>query len=446
MYTQSRVACTARRIYLVRLLGRTIAQALVRRTYSTAATRHASRVPLPTASADEFDGIDGLGCMLELDGEQGFLLWRTLRNVRLWAATPRDGRAGLFVEGAYEQRLAEILSLDLAGEEQQAFTLLAQLLENRLLDPRVVSTSCVTLARWAESHSMHIAALELLHAAALASPNDAYFALQAGRKARDQAKHALAEEWLQRAIVVGREGGDWENYARAHVACGIMMTTRGSFPAARRHLRRAASRAERHHLREVQAMAHHDLFVVESECGNHPLATQHARRALHAYPSGHPDRAGLAFDVAYNWLLQGYFAVALPLLRQVAPRVAPQIRANVQGAVARAAGAEGRRDEYLAAREALIGLQSEARHGAIWANVAYGAISLKRWPEAEEAAELALRLGRTRGEHKTVLIAEGLLEQVRSRTSQPSEPDTSVVELEAITTLAHELTLSLAAC
>ena len=201
------------------------------------------RVAPPVATPDSLEGIDGIACMLELEGEAGFLLWRTLRNVRLWASTPAASRSGLFVPEAYDRRVAEILTLDLGAQPHDAFMGLAAVLRGgQGPPPRTVAMNCLLLARWAESRGMQVAALELAHAAAIACPEDAYFALQAGRQARDLARHALAEGWLQRAVVVAREMADWHTYARAHIAFGYMLNTRGNFRGARRHLQRAAAR------------------------------------------------------------------------------------------------------------------------------------------------------------------------------------------------------------
>jgi tetratricopeptide (TPR) repeat protein len=411
------------------------------RTYR-ARTRAAA---LP-AFTQEMDGIDGLGSMLELQGEKGFLTWRTLRNVRLWAATPRERRRGLFVEGAHEQRLAEILSFDLDREIFDAFAALAEVLRvPQTVDPRTVSLSCTRLARWAANAGMRITALELLHAAALVCPDDPYFALEAGRAARDQARHDLAEAWLARAVVLARQRAEWDVYARSHIALGFMYTTRGSFPAARVHLLRAARRAERHGIRAAHAMAHHDLFVLEWECGDRPRALAHAGAALRSYPEADSRRGRLAYDVAYSWVLQGHYAAALRVLQEIYQRAELNIQPLVLGAMARAAGAERDSDQFDRARDSLLALELEVRSAAAWVNVAHGAFSLCRWEEAEEAARIGLRLGRERGEAKTVLLAETLLDRVKTRTVEEILTRAETSELRCVEERADEFVRILAA-
>ena len=65
--------------------------------------------------------------LAEIPGAAGLLLWQTLRDVLLWAATPPEARDGLFAPGAAARRRDAIASTELATHPANALAELAGL-------------------------------------------------------------------------------------------------------------------------------------------------------------------------------------------------------------------------------------------------------------------------------------------------------------------------------
>jgi hypothetical protein len=357
----------------------------------------------------------------EIRTSAGALLWRSVRSVLFWAETPPAERCELFPEGSYERRVADLLELHLPALLVEPCEHLAELLcSPEATQAHHVAADCVNIAMWARAERKPGTALTFLHAAASCCPFNPTLALMAGREARDQARYRLAEGWLDAAVTVSRSVGNWEIYARAHLAHANMMLARGAFPAARRHGLRARKRAERHGIGEVLAMAHHDLFVIAAECGDLEDAHRSVRAAMGAYGAGHPRLVNLAFDLAVFWMRQGYFEVVLPVCRTLLPRVEERFLPHIHGSIARAAGACGLASEHRhavrALRDAVVGPGS----AEAWLDATHGAISLSAWPEAAEYLDRCLVISRDRKERKIEFLAESLLPRVAGRNEVPS--------------------------
>lgn len=378
----------------------------------------------------------------ELRTPLGVLLARSLRSVLSWAATPPARRGELFTDGGYERRTIDLLEAETPPAIVEACEVLTQLLAGpATAQPDAVAGSCVAIANWARHADTRGTRLAFLAAAARCCPHNASLPLMVGREARDQGLYAVSMEWLARAAMVSRSAGEWEVYARAHVAYGNVMIARGSFAKARRHLLRAERSASRHGLVEVRAMAHHDLFVVDAECGDLEAAHRSARAALRAYAAADPRRVNLAFDLAFVWMRDGYFEPALPVFRSLLPRVEKRFLPHLYGAIARAAGACGMAVDYEQAIRVLDGLEIGSGSAEARLDSAHGAISLARWAEADRHAEMALSIAGKRNESKIELLAERLIESIAQRSGRSLTP---VVETGAdVRELSFDLAASL---
>ena len=370
------------------------------------------RVPPPVVRGPE--PLEGMGVLEEVSGEIGGLLWRSLRTVTLWAAVPPADRAELFVRGAEERRLAELLAIGPEAALEEPLTVLAGVLGRPArVRADLVGVACSRIAHWARARGALATELDFAQAAALACPGDPRLALTVGRAARDRADYARAESWLSRSIALARQIGDWDAYARAYIALGKMFVARGALPNARKHLQKALRAAERRSLREPLGMALHDLFTVEAECQNVEQAQEYAARALRAYGTQHYLLPSLAYDVAFFWVLQGRFADALPVLRAVVPKMAEEHRQQGLGGLARAAGAMGDEPALHAASTEIWNMQDDAAGKAdALVELARGAASLGLWEQAVQAGDSALILARRRGQAKVIFDAEGVLESV----------------------------------
>jgi tetratricopeptide (TPR) repeat protein len=372
------------------------------------------RIPPPVVRDPDSAGPEGMIVLREFPSELGTLLWTSLRNVVLWSGVDLAARRGLFGEGSYEQRLADILTVAPDRILEEPLTEIAGLLRNpEAVDPQTIALACTRIAQWANEREAFRTSVEYYQAAALSCPADAQHALAVGRAARDRALYPRAESWLQRGIGLSRQAQDWETYSRTYIALGNMMLKRGALPAARRNLIKALRRSIRQGIAETEAMALHDLFVLEVECGNMHEAQNYAARALRAYGPGHRLLPTLAHDVAYFWLQQGYFAQALPVFQAALPFVSPVHEANAIGSLARAAGAVGNAEGVDWAIRMLEGRSGRPGLANAWVDVGWGAASLSRFQDAAKAGERAAAMAESRGEGKVRFLADALLEAVR---------------------------------
>jgi tetratricopeptide (TPR) repeat protein len=239
-----------------------------------------------------------------------------------------------------------------------------------------------------------------------------------GRLAKRRAENARAETWFRRTVALARQAGDWPTYALAFDGLGNLYAQRGNFPAARRLLVRSLRAAGRNSLHDIEGMAQHDLFTVAGETGNVDEANEWARRAFQSYGPLHPSLPRLANDVAFFWCEQGCFAPALPVLQSVLKHFTePTHRVAVLGAIGRAAGGLGDRATFQQAWDdahELIGANGLQDMGArACLDLAHGALSLGAWERAEDAAQRALDGAMRRGDAKTRLVAEALVEAAR---------------------------------
>lgn len=393
------------------------------------------RTRVPPALTWGSETLPASAVLDEVADELGVLLWRSARNVRLWAATPPARRGRLFDPAAAPVREAEIREAAPDPELLAPLSVMVRMLEAPAeLDEARVVNACRRFALWAEQRGALGTALEFAQAAALTAPHVAALAYAVGRLARRRAEYDRAESWLARAVVQGRRTEDWHTYALAYSGLGNLNVQRGNFPLARRAHERALRTALRHNLRDLQGIAYHDLFAAVIETGGAD-ADAFAEQALQAYGPAHPSLPRLAFDVAYKWILNGFCADALRVALCLQERFpSPCDRALVLSMIARSAGGAGRSDQFEAARAELEVLLSTDAAGESSARallgVAYGAASLANWEQAEEYAAAALQVASRRSEGRLTVAAEAALDFVRARTAGTTEnPESGVARL-----------------
>lgn len=371
------------------------------------------RVPPPLTRGPEL--MEGAEILREVSGEAAVLLWKSLRSVTLWATTDPREQAKLFAPGAGERRMAEILAVEIEEELAQPLQTFAALLDSPTsLSKEAVALACRRVAQWASQKQLTGTTLAFTQAAALVCPSDASLAHEVGRLARAGGELARSESWHRRAIMLGRQTGAWEPYARAYVSLGNLASRRGNFPQARRCQIKAYRAAKRHALVEVMGMALHDLFLIAVDTGDTIEAQRRARQAFRAYGPTHPRIPYLAHDLAVLWNREGRFGQALPILLALLPRFnAPDERLLVHANIARAAG--GLRDvvtfedAWAAADSLMILPQTAPRKAQALLNLARGATGLSQWERAEAAAQEALEQATRRGESQIVFQAESVL-------------------------------------
>jgi hypothetical protein len=153
----------------------------------------------PAIRRDPGDGLEGDHVLAESPGDFGLLLWRTVRDVTLWADTPLERRGELFREGS---RLALLAATEIPPEVSAAVdTLHGMLTLGSRADTELVSQCCLQVAAWARRSGLARTAVVFAQAGALVSPWYAEAAVHVGAYARAAGgQEARAGTWLRRAL------------------------------------------------------------------------------------------------------------------------------------------------------------------------------------------------------------------------------------------------------
>jgi len=403
------------------------------------------RVPPPiTRGSEKFEGSEVIG---DFQGELGILLWQSLRNVLLWNVTDPAKRKDLFTPGADERRRVKLLSVEVDDSLRSPLAVIARLLADPAgADRKRVASACQRIAEWAETKGATATALAFTQAAALTANNDARLSYAVGRLARVRAEYARAETWFRRAILLGRQTGDWESYSLAFSGLGNLYMQRGNLPAAQRAHLRAYRASRRKGLRGVQGLALHDLFVIASQREQIREAEELAATTLKAYGPAHPRLPFFAHDVAVFWVERGVFLPALRVFEALMPHFRkPSDRAAILGNTARAAAGIGDREGFETAWQQVWTMnaaeENAERFASVFQTLAAGAMSMGRWDQAVLAAEKAVEIATARDEAQVKASAEALLAAARDRATELL-PEEQVVE-PWMATHAEELAANL---
>jgi tetratricopeptide (TPR) repeat protein len=165
------------------------------------------------------------------------------------------------------------------------------------------------------------------------------------------------------------------------------------------------------------ASAYHNLFVIEMEVGEVEKAERYAQQALRTYPLSSPSLPRLARDLAWRWMVLGYFARALPLAQEaLAHFTVPADRALLWSDIARAAAGAGAIDKFEDAWAQTRVLYSDHPMDPwpadILVNLAHAAASAGERSRANWAATLAVEIARARKESTLLLAAEAILDSL----------------------------------
>jgi tetratricopeptide (TPR) repeat protein len=376
------------------------------------------RTPPPLTRGSE--SLEGMEILREVGGEVGILLWQAYRNVMFWASADQEDRAQLFSPEAGKKRAAELAEARIPDELAGPLSTFTEMLSAAdRIQGDAVAQACTGVARWADYEGHLNTALSFTQAAAVASQRNARLALAVGQLARRHGELPRAETWFRHTVMVSRQTGEWESYARAYIALGNMLIQRGNYPAAHRMHIKALRAARRKGLQLIQGMALHDLFVIATEAGRVSQAEEYARQAYRAYGPNHPSVPALAHDVAYFWMNQGHFGRALPIFEGVLPHFNdPAVRFVVQAHIARAAGGSGDRVAFRRYWTECMRIAKEPFARAVAADalteLALGASSLNEWDRAEQAATKAIEIAQETGDSKALMRSEAILDGVRN--------------------------------
>jgi tetratricopeptide (TPR) repeat protein len=234
----------------------------------------------PAIMREPDEKIEGIYVLEEHknDNDVARLLFRTVRAVTLWASTEPEKRGWLFAvendtkdSAALEEvRIDPLLEIHL-------LPLLVVSSDPLNAPPEQITSSCLAVADWSAARGALGTALAFAQAAAVASPEDAGPAREAGRYASRWGRIARAESWNRVAVGLARRAGDWKTYTQAVVALGDIHAQRRELGRARHAYQMACRSSRRHALREERARALYGLFVTEMQLGQLEDAYRHAR-------------------------------------------------------------------------------------------------------------------------------------------------------------------------
>lgn len=369
--------------------------------------------------------FEGFQVLDETRSELGVLLWQSLRDVDLWAATPPDARPDLFTPNALGIRRLRIAA-ELAADSP-----IRLLLEgiSEVLSPSPgagdtqLSELCESVSRWASDMEWPRTALAFAQRSALAAPEMAGPAYLVALVARRTADYRRSETWFRRSLALARRNQDWKYYGLAHMGLANLHMQRGDAPSARSRLLRALRAARRYGVWSVRPFALHDLFCIAATASgtDGEQAEAYARAAYRGYGRRHPRLPALAHDVAWFWMLRHDFERALPVFRAVLRHVPrPTERMVVLSNVARAAAGAGDLHGFEAAWKDVWRLRETRTDGERVAeamvNLAHGALAAGDLTRLEMAASHAIRVATLRDEAQHRMAGEDLLARGKGMT------------------------------
>ncbi|MBV9774616.1 MAG: hypothetical protein JO040_11735, partial [Gemmatimonadetes bacterium] len=254
----------------------------------------------------------------------------------------------------------------------------------------------------------------------LTAANDARLSYAVGRLARQLAEYPRAETWFRRAILLGRQSGDWESYSMAFMGLGNLYLQRGSLPSAQKAHLRAYRAARRKGLRNAQGLALHELFVIAAQRNQVKEAEELAGAAVKAYGSKHPKLPSLASDVSVFWISQGFFAPALTVLEALLPHFHQPVEqaavfANIAGATAGLHESERFDSAWQRGWELVTRTAVMEKTASVYLGLAQSAAAGEDWERTLMAAERAVEVATERQEAEIKMSAEALLEAAHER-------------------------------
>jgi len=172
-------------------------------------------------------------------------------------------------------------------------------------------------------------------------------------------------------------------------------------------------------------------------------AYQHAASALSLYSATDPPFPYLVHDLAQTFALDGYGALALPLLLAVRTIIdVPSAQIQIAGNIAGAAGLVGDLDQFYAAWDEVSRLATHPGPyvAAALITVAEGAYALRLTRQAVDAATKGYQFAKQRKEPTEERRATEILEKVRQAIPPPQPPRTKPELVNLASRLLSEIT------
>ena len=300
------------------------------------------RIP-PAIRRGAGETIDHIAILEEHEPELALALWRTVRDVELWADAPRRARTRLFGPAAGERRKERLAAVEPPEEVGPSLESLAALLAHPgSADGARLAACCACVARWARAGAHRATAVGYAQAAALALPEDGEPALLAGVCAGEAGQPERAHTWLRRALAVARFSRQPAPYTGALLALAELYERAGHEGSARDCHQRAFRAARRARLPLERARAAYGLFRLALAGGDRARAAKFGRVAQLAARRVPPAERPYGLDLPSFWMEEGHPRRAGAVLAEMAPGLlSPAERLAAAVLRVRAAAADG---------------------------------------------------------------------------------------------------------
>jgi tetratricopeptide (TPR) repeat protein len=265
--------------------------------------------------------LEAASLLGELQGDFGVLLWRTVRDLSLWVATPPKARAGLFAAASADVRLARLATTDVPARIAAPIdTIQGMLTRADRADAGVLTICCLEIAAWAREAGVPHTAVAFAQAGALVSPDFAEAALRTGMAALAVQQDARAATWFRRAVALARREADWATYAAGLIEAATVEERRGAAERAEQLFRLASRAARRFKNPDVYVRAALGHFRLARGRGDAAAAAAHARSAARAFRPEVELGPDVLLDLSRFWMEARDLDKARSLLRRLVPR------------------------------------------------------------------------------------------------------------------------------
>ncbi|HEX8394244.1 MAG TPA: hypothetical protein VF665_18010 [Longimicrobium sp.] len=254
----------------------------------------------PALLYDPAERLEGERVLCESNGDLGLVLWRTVRDVALWAATPPESRDQLFAVGSDALRLARLTAAGLPDAiARPVDTLNSMLMLGGNADADTVMICCLEIAAWARTSARPHTALAFAQAGALASPAFSEAALHTGICAAEAGQAVRAGTWLRRALALARQEKNLAAYTVALSELGsVYEGLAGGIPRAERYDRKAYKAGKRFTLPDARLQALYGLRRIALARGDTAKAERLVGAIGRHERRWRPDRSGRGPDPA----------------------------------------------------------------------------------------------------------------------------------------------------
>jgi hypothetical protein len=269
--------------------------------------------------------MEGARILAEIPSDLGLLLWRTFRDVTLWAEAEPEARGQLFGGESAGLRLTRLAGTETSPDLGASLdTINAMLAIAGAADGEVLTICCLEVSAWARREGLVHTAIAFAQAGALASPHFAEAALQTGIAASVAGEEPRSESWLRRAVGLARREKNHAAYATGIVELGALYERRRENARAERSYRWGYRAGRIFKVPSARMKAAHGLLRLARASGDVGSAAHFALAAFRSYRPRLAGGADLLLDVARFYIEAGDLGRARAVTRRLS-NINPQL-------------------------------------------------------------------------------------------------------------------------